>query len=37
MIAQALADKGGLVPVGIYLAVAAAVSFVGLLALKPRQ
>jgi MFS family permease len=36
MIAQALADKGGLVPVGAYLAVAAALSFTGLLALKPK-
>jgi MFS family permease len=36
MIAQALANRGGLVPVGIYLAVAAGLSFVGLLALKPK-
>ncbi|MGR4865792.1 MFS transporter [Caulobacter sp. LARHSG274] len=35
MIAQALADRGGLVPVGAYLAVAAALSFGGLAALKP--
>jgi hypothetical protein len=36
MIAQALADRGGLVPVGAYLAVAAALSFAGLLGLKPK-
>jgi metabolite-proton symporter len=36
MIAQYLADKGGLAPVGAYLAVAAGLSFVGLLGLKPR-
>jgi hypothetical protein len=35
-IAQALANRGGLVPVGLYLAVAAGLSFVGLLALKPK-
>ena len=35
-IAQALANRGGLVPVGVYLAVAAGLSFVGLLALKPK-
>jgi hypothetical protein len=36
MIAQALANRGGLVPVGVYLAVAAGLSFVGLLGLKPK-
>jgi MFS family permease len=36
MIAQALADRGGLAPVGAYLAVAAGLSFGGLLALKPK-
>jgi len=36
MAATALAAKGGLVPVGIYLAVAAAISFVALVLLKPR-
>jgi MFS family permease len=36
MIAQALADRGGLAPVGVYLAVAAALSFGGLLGLKPK-
>jgi MFS family permease len=35
-IAQALANRGGLIPVGVYLAVAAGLSFVGLLALKPK-
>jgi MFS family permease len=36
MAAQYLADKGGLAPVGGYLAVAAALSLAGLLALKPK-
>lgn len=36
MIAQYLADKGGLAPVGVYLAAAAGLSFVGLLGLKSR-
>jgi hypothetical protein len=36
MLAQALADRGGLVPVGGYLAAAALLSFLGLLALKPK-
>ncbi len=36
MAATALAAKGGLVPVGIYLAVAAGISFVALVLLKPR-
>ena len=36
MIAQYLAERGGLVLVGVYLAVAAALSFGGLLALKPK-
>jgi MFS family permease len=36
MIAQVLADKGGLAPVGGYLAVASALSLAGLLALKPK-
>jgi metabolite-proton symporter len=34
-IAQALADRGGLAPVGLYLAGAATVSFVGLLMVRP--
>jgi hypothetical protein len=34
MIAQALADKGGLVPVGYYLSGAALISLVALLSLK---
>jgi hypothetical protein len=34
-IAQALADRGGLAPVGLYLAVAATVSFIGLLMVRP--
>lgn len=37
MIAQALATKGGLVPVGIYLAVAALISLIALLPLKQQQ
>ncbi len=36
MVATALAAQGGLVPVGIYLAVAAAISFVALVLLKTR-
>jgi MFS family permease len=36
VIAQALAERGGLAPVGVYLAVAAGLSFVGLLGLKPK-
>ena len=36
MIAQYLAERGGLVLVGVYLAVAALLSFLGLLAVKPR-
>jgi MFS family permease len=36
MAATALAAKGGLVPVGIYLAVAAGISFVALVLLKTR-
>ncbi len=36
MAAQLLADRGGLAPVGLYLAAAALLSFVGLIALKPR-
>lgn len=36
MLAQALADRGGLVPVGVYLAAAAGLSFVGLLGLKAK-
>jgi metabolite-proton symporter len=35
-IAQALADRGGLAPVGLYLAGAATVSFLGLLMVKPE-
>lgn len=35
-IAQALADRGGLAPVGLYLAGAATVSFIGLLMVRPR-
>jgi MFS family permease len=34
-IAQALADRGGLAPVGLYLAGAATVSFIGLLMVRP--
>lgn len=34
-IAQALADRGGLAPVGLYLAGAATVSFLGLLLVRP--
>ncbi|MBL8647755.1 MAG: MHS family MFS transporter [Sphingosinicella sp.] len=34
-IAQALADRGGLAPVGLYLAGAALVSFIGLLMVRP--
>jgi MFS family permease len=34
--AQMLADRGGLAPVGLYLAGAAALSFIGLIALKPQ-
>ncbi|RAK62758.1 MFS transporter [Phenylobacterium kunshanense] len=34
--AQLLADRGGLAPVGLYLAAAGLLSFVGLVALKPR-
>ncbi|KRB46553.1 MFS transporter [Phenylobacterium sp. Root700] len=37
MVAQALSNQGGLVPVGIYLAVAALVSFLALLPLKQQQ
>ena len=37
MIAQALSTQGGLVPVGIYLAVAALISLVALLPLKHQQ
>lgn len=37
LVAQALATKGGLVPVGIYLAVAALISLVALLPLKEQQ
>jgi hypothetical protein len=36
MAATALAAQGGLVPVGIYLAVAAGISFVALVLLKTR-
>jgi MFS family permease len=36
MLAQALAARGGLAPVGVYLAVAALLSFGGLWALKPK-
>jgi hypothetical protein len=36
MIAQALADKGGLTPVGFYLAGAAVLSLVGLVGLRGR-
>ncbi|MBI1683867.1 MFS transporter [Caulobacter hibisci] len=36
MAATALAAHGGLVPVGVYLAAAAAISFVALILLKPR-
>ncbi|AYV47126.1 MFS transporter [Caulobacter flavus] len=36
VIAKALADEAGLVPVGIYLAVAAGISFVALVVLKTR-
>ena len=36
MIAQALADRGGLLPVGLYLATAGALSLAGLLPLKER-
>ncbi|WP_374572974.1 MFS transporter [Phenylobacterium sp.] len=36
LIAQKLADQGGLTPVGIYLAAAALVSFVALAPLKPE-
>jgi MFS family permease len=36
MLAQALAERGGLAPVGVYLAAAAALSFGGLWALKPK-
>ena len=34
--AQALADRGGLAPVGLYLVAAGALSLVGLLTLKAR-
>jgi hypothetical protein len=37
MAATFLAAQGGLVPVGIYLAVAAAISFVALVLLKTRS
>ena len=37
MVAQALSTQGGLVPVGIYLAVAALISLVALLPLKHQQ
>ncbi len=37
MIAQVLADRGGLTPVGLYLAAAALVSFVALLAVGPSE
>ncbi|MBB4632244.1 MFS transporter [Sphingosinicella soli] len=36
-IAQALSDRGGLTPVGLYLAGAAVVSFLGLLMVKPSK
>jgi MFS family permease len=36
MVAQALADKGGLTPVGFYLAAAGLLSLLGLLGLKAR-
>ena len=35
-VAQALADRGGLLPVGLYLAAAGAISLAGLLPLKER-
>ena len=37
MVAQALSTQGGLIPVGIYLAVAALISLVALLPLKHQQ
>ncbi|HVI33936.1 MFS transporter [Phenylobacterium sp.] len=36
MAAQALADRGGLTPVGLYLSAAALISFLALMALKPK-
>ncbi|MDF2900444.1 MAG: major facilitator family transporter [Phenylobacterium sp.] len=37
MVAQALSNQGGLVPVGIYLAVAAVISLVALIPLRQQQ